>query len=323
MGNLGYNTLFVVPQNMLKQEIECEAATLNTFFSIPVGKGDELPKFDYSDFKCIVFGEIYMSSPYILSKKRVFANNNPGIIIIGIGDVKQLPPIEPFTNTQNAGEYIDKCIDIIFKYNMLLKICKRVGGKDTEEGERNRKKLNEIYDDFWINQMEVEEWIIKHFKFTKDAMKSENNIAYTNIRCEAVSNEIRKRLGKTCRYEIGEILICRLYKKDKEGKLNVNIRWKIANIEGYKITIQDIKDAEHIRTFDIHIIDKHFRFAYCATTHSRQGTSISDNMTIHEWNKGYLVCREWLWTSITRERGFNNAYFSKIRHAKKICLKVL
>ena len=54
MENLGHNTLFVVPQNMLKQEIECEAVTVNTFFSIPVDKGDDIPKFDYSDFECSV-----------------------------------------------------------------------------------------------------------------------------------------------------------------------------------------------------------------------------------------------------------------------------
>jgi len=40
---MGYNTLFVVPQNVLNQEIECDATTLNTFFSIPVFKGDKLP----------------------------------------------------------------------------------------------------------------------------------------------------------------------------------------------------------------------------------------------------------------------------------------
>ena len=68
------------------------------------------------------------------------------LYIIGSGDVKQLPSIEPFTNNQNGEEYVDNCIDIIFNYNIFLQICKRVGGKDTEEGERNRTKLNEIYD---------------------------------------------------------------------------------------------------------------------------------------------------------------------------------
>ena len=45
---MGYNTLFVVPQNMLKQDIDCDAGTLDTFFRIPVFKGDRLPRYDYS-----------------------------------------------------------------------------------------------------------------------------------------------------------------------------------------------------------------------------------------------------------------------------------
>ena len=82
----------------------------------------------------ILFDEIYMSSPYILNKIRVFCNEHLNFIVIGSGDVKQLPSIEPFTNNQNGEEYVDNCIDIIFNYNIFLQICKRVGGKDTEEG---------------------------------------------------------------------------------------------------------------------------------------------------------------------------------------------
>ena len=95
----------------------------------------------------MVFDEIYMSSPYILYKFRAFCEENPDLIIIGAGDVKQLPSIEPYTNCQNVDEYADSCIDIIFKHNICLKISKRVGDRDTEEGERNRKKLDEMYDD--------------------------------------------------------------------------------------------------------------------------------------------------------------------------------
>ena len=61
------------------------------------------------------------------------------------------------------------------------------------------------------------------------------NLAYTNIRCQAVSNEIRKKTGKVGEYNIGETLICRLYKMDEQGKLNVNIRWNIVNVEGRKL----------------------------------------------------------------------------------------
>ena len=309
---MGYDTLFVVPQNMLKQEIDCEAETLNKFFSIPVFKGDSLPPYDYSGYKVIVFDEIYMASPYILNKIRVFCENNPNLIIIGAGDVKQLPSIEPYTNCQNVDEYVDSCIDIIFKHNIFLKICKRVGDKDTEVGERNRKKLDEMYDDWWVKKMDVYDWILKHFKFTMDVMTSENNIAYTNMRCQAVSSEVRRRLDKKDKYEVGEMLICRLYRnEDEEGKFNVNIRWLITKVEGNMITIQDIKDKEDVRTVKENIIDKHFRYAYCATCHSRQGQSISGNITIHEWQKSYLVSREWIWCSITRARDFNNVYFFK------------
>ena len=308
---MGYETLFVVPQNMLKQEIDCDAETLNKFFSIPVFKGDDLPRFDYSGYQVIVFDEIYMASPYILNKIRAFCENNPNLIIIGAGDVKQLPSIEPYTNCQNVEEYVDSCIDIIFKYNIFLKICKRVGDKDTEEGERNRKKLDEMYHDWWVKKMDVYDWILKHFKFTRDVMQSENNIAYTNMRCQAVSSEVRRRLGKKDKYEVGEMLICRLYRNDDEGKFNVNIRWPITNVEGNMITIQDIKDKDDVRTVKENIIDNHFRYAYCATAHSRQGQSISGNITIHEWQKSYLVSREWLWCSITRARDFNNVYFFK------------
>ena len=189
---MGYETLFVVPQNMLKQEIDCDAETLNKFFSIPVFKGDDLPRFDYSGYQVIVFDEIYMASPYILNKIRAFCENNPNLIIIGAGDVKQLPSIESYTNCQNVDEYVDSCMDIIFKHNIFLKISKRVGDKDTEEGEINRKKLDKMYDDWFIKKMDVEEWILKYHKMTKDVMTSANNIAYTNMRCQAVSSEVEK-----------------------------------------------------------------------------------------------------------------------------------
>ena len=47
--------------------------------------------------------------------------------------------------------------------------------------------------------------------------------------------------------------------KDEEGKLNVNIRWEVVEVEGSNVTIQDIKSKE-TRTFDEDTIDKHFRY---------------------------------------------------------------
>ena len=153
---LGYKTLFVVPQNSLSQNIDDEAIiTTNKFFAIPVGDGEKLPEFDHSKFNCIVFDEIYLNSLYILNRIREFVKQHPDKIIIRAGDVKQLPPIEDLTNTRKPDEYADDCINQIFKYNMMLKICKRLWAKDDPKANENRNTLNRMFDDMWINRIPI------------------------------------------------------------------------------------------------------------------------------------------------------------------------
>ena len=191
------------------------------FFSIPVNKGDDLPCFDHSAYDVIFFDEIFMSNIYIYNKIRQFVKNNPDKIIIGAGDTKQLQPINDLTNTQPHDQYADMCIDKIFKYSMYLKISKRAS--DDEQ----RKKLDDAYTDMWINEMPVDKWVEKHARYTSEINPQHMNIAYTNIRCKSVSDEVRKKLGKTGLYEVGEEIICRLYLKLGDAKFNANIRYKI------------------------------------------------------------------------------------------------
>ena len=304
LNKMGYNVLFVVPHNRLSQEIEGKATTLNMFFSIPVNKGDDLPCFDHSDYNVIFFDEIFMSNIYIYNKIREFVKNNPDKIIIGAGDTKQLPPINDLTNTQPHDQYADQCIDKIFKYSMYLKICKRVGEED-------RIKLDEMYNDFWERNMPLKDFIEKYFRYTSKINPEHMNIAYTNIRCKSVSDEVRRKLGKKGLYEVGEEMICRLYLKTDDGaKFNANIRYKILCINSWSITIENIKDKKKY-TLTEELLNKHFRYGYCATCHSCQGASINNNITIHEWDRSYLVSREWLWCGLTRARDFNKVAFFK------------
>ena len=313
LNKMGYNVLFVVPHNRLSQEIEGEATTLNMFFSIPVNKGDDLPCFDHSDFNVIFFDEIFMSNIYIHNKIREFVKNNPDKIIIGAGDTKQLPPINDLTNTQPHDQYADQCKDKIFKYSIYLKISKRVS--DDEQ----RKKLEDAYNDMWINKMPVDKWVEKHARYTSEINPQHMNIVYTNIRCKSVSDEVRKKLGKKGLYEVGEEMICRLYLKTDEGaKFNANIRYKILCINSWGITIENIKDKKKY-TLTEELLNKHFRYGYCATCHSCQGASINNNIVIHEWDKSYLVSREWIWTAYTRARDFNKvAFFKNVKAEEKM-----
>ena len=109
------------------------------------------------------------------------------------------------TICQNPATYIDNCLGIILKHNIFLTVCKRVGAKDSEEGDSNREIIENMYEDFWEQKLPFTEIIPKHFEVTDDILASEHSIAYTNIRCRSVANEIRNRLNKKDKYEVGEI----------------------------------------------------------------------------------------------------------------------
>ena len=53
--------------------------------------------------------------------------------------------------------YMNHCVDLIFKHNIFLNICKGAGGKDTEEGDRNRKIIDDMYDDFWLHKLDIKD----------------------------------------------------------------------------------------------------------------------------------------------------------------------
>ena len=146
--------------------------------------------------------------------------------------------------------------------------------------------------------------------------ESQKNIAYTNMRCLTVSNAIRKSLGKTDKYEyVGEILICRLYKKTNNVKFNVNYRFRIVSISKNIIKLENVKSKQQYLA-DIATLDKHFRYDYCTTCHSAQGASIDGKIVIHEWEKSNLVTREWLWCALTRSTDFNNVLFYESTEAE-------
>ena len=114
----------------------------------------------------------------------------------------------------------------------MLKICKRLGAKDDPKANENRKMLNAMYDDMWLNCISITDFVRKYFKTTDDFMASEKNIAYNNIRCKNISNYIRSNLGKTDKYEVGETLIYRKYKKIGLTEFKVNYRFKVVLYQG-------------------------------------------------------------------------------------------
>ena len=62
-------------------------------------------------------------------------------------------------------------------------------------------------------------------------------------------------------------------------------------------------------TFDIGMLEKHFKLSYCVTVHSVQGLSLDSKVTLLDCNTPY-VDRNFIWTAITRVRELDNiTYF--------------
>ena len=73
------------------------------------------------------------------------------------------------------------------------------------------------------------------------------------------------------------------------------------------LKLKDIS-SDDVIDVPLTIINTNFIYNYCMTAHSRQGSSIDDNITIFDYRFKY-VCRNWLWVAITRATDLNNVYF--------------
>ena len=80
----------------------------------------------------------------------------------------------------------------------------------------------------------INDVILKHFKYTDYINESKNTIAYKHETCKNVSSAIRKKLNKVDDYEVGEILSCRQFHNPKKTSVNLqkHFHYKIVNIEG-------------------------------------------------------------------------------------------
>ena len=86
---------------------------------------------------------------------------------------------------------------MICPYNTFLTICKEVGARDSEKGYMIMKiTISCIYDDFLDTTKEI---IPKYLVITDYIMRSEHNIAYTNIWCKTTANDNAKSM-KWMRY---------------------------------------------------------------------------------------------------------------------------
>ena len=296
--NRNYKVLFVVHSNELGQQCGCEWATINKFFSISFGD-ERLTKFDYSVYDVIVFDEIYFHNVGKWALIWDFCKNNPDKIIVATGDTNQLKNPERVSNVMSFEKYANHCINLIFENNIMLYECKRL---KTEE---DRHKLRDVKR-MIFEGTPFREIIDNYFKWTDKIEMYDTNIAYTNNTCKMVSSKIREMKNITEEYVIGEKVIYRKYIKTMGTKFNVNFEFRISNIVGDIVVLQNVATNER----------KHFIYAYCYTAHSKQGCSVDGDIVIYDWNEWY-VSKNWFFTALTRATDFNKIKFFKYNEGEE------
>ena len=89
--------------------------------------------------------------------------------------------------------------------------------------EEDKIKLKNLKYDILKTNMSVLDIINKYNLKTTTKIITEDNIAYTNSKCNEISKEVRKMLGKKESYEVGEKLVCRKYFKHNGVNINKKI----------------------------------------------------------------------------------------------------
>ena len=295
MANRGHKVLFVCPTNKLASNYGEHGVTLNKFFSIGMTEDSKMARFDDSPYDTVVFDEIFFASIRKLARIKHYADKHPEKIIIATGDTNQLETIDIVSNQLDYDECSNHCINIIFPNMIYLRENKRL------KREEDKRKLSLFKEEIFDQSIPIRDTIRKYFKLTKWP-NTENNIAYKNATCAKVSKAVRRRMAKSSEYEVGEVLVCRIYFKVKATTFQVNYEYKVTQVGRTAITL----DGQHF--LPISIVKRNFIHAYCRTCHSFQGSSIDDKITIWDW-RYFRVNRKWIYTAVTRATYLDNVCF--------------
>ncbi len=187
--------------------------------------------------------------------------------------------------------------------------------------EEDKFKLKDVKHLIFKTGTHYKEIINRYFQWTSETELCDNNIAYTNKTRKDVSKKIEEMKDIKDEFIVGEDVICRKYLKYNGNKFNVGFKFKIVNIIGDDIVLQNVSTHEKLRIARW-MLRKHFIYAYCCTCHSKQGCSVDGDIVICDWNKWYCE-REWFFTAITRAKDFNRNIFSNMMIMKKIKVRSL
>ena len=333
--------LYVTPFNQLCQELIIKghtAVTLHNLMALNItGNSSKRKQYDVSEFDTIVFEEILLYNPKLLSSIHRFMKMHKDKKIIANGDISQnLPILFDLNNVSSQEKYVMNCINIMFNNQIILKVNKRLENKE------DRDMLAKLKDDiFDLNKDVIDTFKKYNFNIISNLndIQTTKNISYFKSRSYKINNFVQNKLIKVphnnieyeyecnnkmyrLKYYVGQRVICRQSFKRKNTRLYTNYIYEILNIEDdendeeneYIISLKNINDEEIMTIKYDHL--KYISLPYSNTCHSSQGTTIYEPYTIFDSNIVYCD-RRWIWTALTRTTCLKN--ISIFEHSKNEC----
>lgn len=308
--NLENGVLFIAPFNALCMDIQDDgfnAITCNKLIGISWENSNTqrtVKEYDISEYKTIVFDEIYLYPSYMLSYIKKYIDRHPEIKFIATGDVNQNLPVEPDISVAKVREYNSKIIYSIFKNVITLTKNKRC---ITEE---DRMKMDELLPKLLNSKSKEQilniftEYGIKTIEKVDD-VNTMRNICYSNMNCQYITNTMMKKFPKLQKYNVGDNLICRKSLQIKKQKTLVNFTYTIREINELTMVLDD---GEELIEINMELVDKWFMTPYARTGHSVQGMTLKEEITIFDFHNR-CVDKHWIYTALTRVRELKNVTF--------------
>jgi hypothetical protein len=301
-----WRVLVICPYNNLsrsiKKDFKIDSITLNKLMgNVENIEGIKMSKYNTDDYDCFIFDEIYCHSTYNLNMIYEFMNNNKNKYIFSAGDKYQLEPIQnDLNNVSDKRKYFDTAIKSMFNNVLTLEVSKRFTNKE------DIKKLLEIKNMIFRTKTKYEDICYRYFKrITNTKQINGKCISYTNKKC----NELNELMhGDKEEYYKDLELVCVERYSNESIKFYVNYIYTVINVKSKTVVINDGDNDYEVSK---KLLRKHFNYNYCRTAHAVQGTTIHENIYIHDIDHYHAnQNRAWLWTCITRATSLSNIYYT-------------
>lgn len=261
-------------------------------------KQDNFRKF-CKQYDYIIIDEISMV-PIHIWKVISYIKDNSSIKFILIGDENQAKPIE-FFSINNTHYMNNSGVKYIADYNKV--ILKDIQRYDTDLA----KVLQDIIDDKPINLslFPPKPNTIINLSFTNKTRLRINSLYNKHQGLFIPKNPTSKYSQDMYIYEDCPVIA---YKTDK-NKLFVNSEiFTVSHYDEEYIYLYSIrKDTIHAIDIPIEDFNKYFLLGYCMTVHKSQGSTITENFNIYDWNK---MNKELKYTALSRAKSISQVGLS-------------